>query len=167
MGNLYVIVGIVLILGVVLGLLSSKFGEDISDKKRQYKYQKKDYLLSRAEHQFFDVLVDALGDHYYVFPQIHLITLLDHKINGQNWRGAFRHIDEKSVDFVICDKSYIKPLVAIELDDKSHGTENRIERDEEVKRILQDAGVPLLRFENHGSFDKEEIKNRIINALGK
>jgi len=46
------------------------------------------------------------------------ITVLEHRIKGQDWKAAFRRINGKSVDFVICDKAYIKPLLAIELDGK-------------------------------------------------
>ncbi len=164
MGNLYLIIGVVLVAGLILGILSSRFKEDIEEKSL-YKYTRKDFLLSRAEHEFFDLLTEILGSTYYVFPQVHLITLLDHKIKGQSWRGAFRHIDEKSVDFVICDKNYIKPLLAVELDDRTHGYESRMIRDEEVNRILQDAQLPLLRFENHGNFNKDEIKNQLFSIL--
>jgi hypothetical protein len=101
--------------------------------KSPYNYKKKDFLMSRAEHEFFDILVEVAGNQYHVFPQIHLSTILDNKVVGQNWRGAFRHIDEKSVDFVICDKAYIKPILAIELDDKTHEREDRKGRDGEVE----------------------------------
>ncbi len=164
MGNLYLITGVVLVLGLVLGFLSHHFKDEVEEKSR-YTYLRKDFLLSRAEHEFFDLLTEIVGSNYYVFPQVHLITLLNHKIKGQNWRGAFRHIDEKSVDFVICDKNYIKPLLAIELDDRTHSYESRMLRDEEVNRILQDAHLPLLRFENHGNFNKEDIKNQIFPIL--
>lgn len=121
--------------------------------------------MSRAEREFFDILIGIVEDKYYVFPQIHLPTILDNKIIGQNWRGAFRHIDEKSVDFVICDKAYIKPIFVIELDDKTHKQDNRKERDEEVERILSEAGIPLLRFGNNGHFNNDEIKRVILEKL--
>lgn len=133
--------------------------------KPLYKYNKKDFLISRAEHEFFDILIEILGNQYYVFPQIHLIDILDNKIVGQNWKGAFSHINQKSVDFVICNKAYIKPLLAIELDDKSHNREDRKDRDSSVEQILKDAGMPLLRFGNNGNFDKEEIKRTILKNL--
>ncbi len=164
MGNIYLITGVVLLLGLFLGIFSSRFKEDIKEKSR-YKYLRKEFLLSRAEHEFFDVLNEIVGSNYYVFPQVHLITLLDHRIKGQNWRGAFRHIDEKSVDFVICDKNYIKPLLAIELDDRTHSYESRKLRDEEVSSTLQDAHLPLLRFKNHGNFNKEDIKSQLFSSL--
>jgi len=135
------------------------------EKKSIYNYKRKDFLMSRAEHEFFDILVSIVGNQYYVFPQIHLSTILDNKVVGQNWRGAFRHIDEKSVDFVICDKAYIKPLLAIELDDSTHDQENRRKRDIEVERILSNANLTLLRFGNNGHFDREEIKRTVLEKL--
>jgi len=113
----------------------------------------------------FDILVALVGNKYHVFPQIHLATILDHKIVGQNWVSAFRHIDEKSVDFVICDINYIKPLLAIELDDKTHESNVRKNRDAEVEQILSDAQIPLLRIENKGFFDKEIIATQLNNYL--
>lgn len=157
----------VVFLIIIIAVLKKYFPEAFSEKegKPLYNYKRKDFLMSWAEHEFFDILVEAVGDKYYVFPQIHLTNILDNKVVGQNWKGAFRHIDEKSVDYVICDKAYIKPLLAIELDDKTHGQENRRLQDGEVERILSKAGLPLLRFENHGNFNKEEVKYTVLERL--
>lgn len=161
---------IFVILMAVVFIVLNKFSPGIFNDeekviKSPYNYKKKDFLMSRAEHEFFDILVEVVGNQYHVFPQIHLSTILDNKVVGQNWRGAFRHIDEKSVDFVICDKAYIKPIIAIELDDKTHEREDRKGRDGEVERILKESGLSLLRFGNNGSFNKEEIKRLILEKL--
>lgn len=139
--------------------------EKVEKEKPKYKYKQKDFLITRAEHEFFDILIEILSDQYHVFTQVHLPTILEHKVVGQNWKGAFSHINGKSVDFVICDKTYIKPLLAIELDDNSHERPDRIERDSEVERMLQDAGMPLLRIQNKCSFNKEEIKSLISEKM--
>lgn len=127
----------------------------------EYKYERRDFLLTRAEHEFYDLLIKAVGHTYYVFTQVHLPTLVKHKINGQNWYGAFRHIDEKSVDFVLCDKVNIAPKLAIELDDQSHERLDRQKRDGEVERILREAGLPLLRMENLGQFNASDLAQEI------
>lgn len=159
----------VILMAVVFIILKKYFPDIFNEKegvsKSPYNYKKKDFLMSRAEHEFFDILVEVVGNQYYVFPQIHLSTILDNKVVGQNWRGAFRHIDEKSVDFVICDKAYIKPILAIELDDRTHEREDRKGRDGEVERILKESGLSLLRFGNNGSFNKEEVKRLILEKL--
>ena len=121
--------------------------------------------MNRAEHEFFDALIEAVGNRYYVFPQVHLSTILEHRIKGQDWRAAFRRINGKSVDFVICDKAYIKPLLAIELDGRSHDMEAVRQRDVDVERIFAGAELRLLRFANQGSPNREEVKRRISEAL--
>lgn len=159
----------VVLIAAIFVVLKKYFPDIFNEKekvsKSPYNYIKKDFLMSRAEHEFFDILIEVVGNQYYVFPQIHLSTVLDNKVVGQNWRGAFRHIDEKSVDFVICDKAYIKPILAIELDDRTHEREDRKGRDGEVERILNESKLALLRFGNNGSFNKEEIKHLILEKL--
>ena len=127
----------------------------------KYSYTKKDFFMSRAEHECYDALIEAVGHDYYVFAQVHLPTIVNHKTKGQSWQGAFSHINRKSVDFVLCDKSYISSKLVIELDDKSHQEEDRKIRDEELERILSEAGIPLLRLENHGHFDSMVIQKQI------
>lgn len=161
----YIFIGVVVVIIFVLKNIKNISPEKEERKKPLYKYNRKDFLISRPEHEFFNILVEILGNQYYIFTQVHLPTILDHKITGQNWKGAFSHINGKSVDFVVCDKAYLKPLLVIELDDKSHEREDRIDRDGVVEHMLQEAGTPLLRFSNNGSFNKEEIKNTIFGKL--
>jgi len=139
-------------------------GKDSLTSKK-YNYSKKDFIMTRAEHECFDALVKAVGEKYHVFPQVHLPSIVNNKVVGQNWKGAFKHINQKSVDFVLCDKAYLAPKLAIELDDKSHERADRIDRDGEVERILADAGLPLLRLENHGRFDPADLSRRIDESL--
>jgi very-short-patch-repair endonuclease len=130
-----------------------------------YRYGRKDFFMNRAEHEFFDALNSVLDGRYFVFPQVHLSTILEHRIKGQDWRAAFRRINGKSVDFVICDKTYIKPLLAIELDGRSHGVDAVRQRDADIEHIFVKAELPLLRFANHGSPNREEVKRRVLEAL--
>ncbi len=130
-----------------------------------YRYGRKDFFMNRAEHEFFDVLMNVVGNNYYVFPQVHLSTILEHRMKGQDWRAAFRRINSKSVDFVICDKAYIKPLLAIELDGRSHEADTVRQRDADIEHIFVKAELPLLRFANHGSPNRDEVKQRVVEVL--
>lgn len=65
----------------------------------------------------------------------------------------------------LCDKIYISPVLAIELDDKTHELPERQERDTEVERILKNAGVPLLRIQNGDQFDTNVISERVTRAI--
>lgn len=159
--NLYILIVIVIILFIALAILKAVVEHGEEREKPKYRYTRKQFFLSRAEHEFYDALIAAVGDKYHVFAQVHLPTIIDNKVKGQDWRAALAHINRKSVDFVLCDKAYISPKLAIELDDKSHGRPDRQERDREVERILADAGVPLLRITNNGRFDPTDLAQRI------
>ncbi len=159
--NIYILAAIVIVLFIALAILKAVVEGGEEREKPKYRYTRKQFFLTRAEHEFYNALIAAAGDKYYVFAQVHLPTILDNKVKGQDWRAALAHINRKSVDFVLCDKAYISPKLAIELDDKSHGRPDRQERDKEVERILADAGVPLLRIENKGRFDSADLAQRI------
>ena len=130
-----------------------------------YLYKRKQRFLTPSEHKLCDALTEAVGDRYYVFPQVHLASLVDEKIVGQSWLGAFRHIDEKSVDFVLCDRKDCAPKLAIELDDPSHLRPDRQERDREVERVLKSAGLPLLRLKGRGLTDCGALVKSVSEAI--
>jgi len=158
--NIYIIAAIVIGLAIILAIVKA-VTENTEGEKPKYRYNRKQFFLTRAEHECYDALIAAVGDKYHIFAQVHLPTILDNKVKGQDWRAALAHINRKSVDFVLCDKVYISPKLAIELDDKSHERPDRQERDQEVERILADAGIPLLRLENHGAFNPADFAEKI------
>lgn len=155
---------VVLILGA-LALFKFILNKYFCEKKKEYTYRAKEFFMTPAERDFLGVLESAMGERYQIFAQVHLSTIFDHKVIGQNWYGAFRHINEKSVDFVLCDPVNLKPLLAIELDDKSHDEESRQLRDEEVNQIFEKADLPLLRIQNQGHFDQIQISRSIYEKL--
>lgn len=159
----YVIVGIIIVIAITIAISRGCLAD--VEEKAKYRYNRKNFFLTRAEHECYDALVEAVGAEYRIFAQVHLPTLVDHTVRGQDWRAALAHINRKSVDFVLCDKAYLSPKLAIELDDKSHERPDRQERDREVERILREAGVPLLRIENHGNFNPSELSQRIKETL--
>lgn len=116
--------------------------------------------MTQTEAEFFVRLNQVVEERYFVFPQVHLSALLDHRVKGQDWRYAFRHINGKSVDFVLCDKQTLRPTYAIELDDKTHERNDRKKRDNEVERIFEEADLPLVRFAS-----KDVSESEIISAL--
>src|SRR5215469_13264717 len=95
------------IVAVVVAQLITRNTKRGGKRSVVYRYGRKTFFMNRAEHEFFDVLIEVVGNGYYVFPQVHLSTILEHRIKGQDWRAAFQRINGKSVDFVICDKAYI------------------------------------------------------------
>ncbi|MBQ9683965.1 DUF2726 domain-containing protein [Candidatus Saccharibacteria bacterium] len=168
-GNLITWIIIVAALGGIYAFVNLKFtdksGESEDIKKSSYRYYAKSYIMTQHEREFFKTLNEVLGSKWYVVPQVHLSTLLNHKVKGQNWKGAFQHINGKSVDFVLLSKETTKPICAIELDDSSHDRADRSARDDEVERIFKQANIPLARFRKTENLSKQDIVNTIALAI--
>lgn len=134
------------IIGVGVAIIGLLIIERILDSRRaKYQYRAKKHMMTRAEEKCFRKLQSDYGNKYYIVPQVHLSALLDHRVKGQSFRGAFAHINGKSVDFVLLDKNTLEVYCAVELDDPTHNREDRILRDKEVERIFAEAGVKLVR----------------------
>lgn len=157
--ELYIIIGLVVL---ALFLLSSVVSSASSKRKvfkdNIYSYTAKSLPMTRTETDFFVKLERAVSERYYVFPQVHLSAILDYKVKGQDWKYAFRHINGKSVDFVLCDRETLRPFYAIELDDYTHDAPDRKKRDAEVERIFDVADLPLVRFKNKDISEQDIIK---------
>lgn len=160
---------VVIIAGVIvswsIGGKGRKQGIYVNAKKFAYKYRRKEQLMTNYEAKFFRRLEKVAGDRYYIFPQVHLSSILDHKVKGQDWRAALSTIQRKSVDYVLCSREDLRITYAIELDDSSHDQDERVDRDRTVERILADSGVVLVRFRNSNEMSDEEIKNQFIKAV--
>lgn len=78
--------------------------------------------MTDTELILFHRLREALPDHY-IFTQVQLSQLVNIK-KGHSFQMWFGRISRMSVDFVVTDKLPIT-IVAIELDDKLHYTDEK------------------------------------------
>ena len=134
-------------------------------KKSQYKYYAKSYVMTSRDNECFKILNEIFSSKWFVVPQVHLSALLDYRVKGQNWNAAFRHINGKSVDFVLIGKESYKVICVIELDDSTHSRSDRIERDAEIERMFKESRIPLARICRFESMTKSEIAKVITDAI--
>ena len=163
----YIILGLIVFAVILLKLISANRSHKKKVfKNNVYRYTAKRSLMTNVETDFFRTLNRVAGGRYYVFPQVHLSAILDHKVKGQEWKYAFRHINGKSVDYVLCDKATLQPTYAVELDDYTHDQKDRRERDREVERIFAAANLPLVRFKDKNVSD-DDITQALMHARKK
>lgn len=169
MERLFALALVVFVVALVLKYLTARqrhsrssitWSVDEPPEKPLYAYTRKEYFMTRSEHACYKALVEVVGDRYFIFAQVHLPTIVSERIKGQDWRASRAHINRKSVDFVLCDKEFISPKLAIELDDSSHERLDRQERDREVERILQQSNLPLLRIT-----DTENLAQKVAEKI--
>jgi hypothetical protein len=128
-------------------------------------YRRKDFLLSKAERSFFDVLQQAMGQEYLLFAKIRVADLLWMPKGTDSRRSHFNKIQAKHIDFVLCDHDVVRPILAIELDDSSHGSATRQSRDAFVDEALRAARLPLLRVPCKPSYNLNDLKTQIHAAI--
>jgi len=164
---LWIIILIIACAGIAY--IEKKIDAEIDDsqiKKSRYRYYAKSYIMTARENECFKILNEIFGTKWFVIPQVHLSALLDHKVKGQNWKAAFRHINGKSVDYVLVGKESYRIICAIELDDSTHNRVDRKERDNEIERIFNEAKIPLARIGKFENMTKQEIAKSITDVVG-
>ncbi len=141
--------------------------ESVTDQNNQelYKYRLRKHIMTSREEYFYKMLCEIFQNRWYVLPQVGLSTLLNHEVSGQNWYGAFQHINRKTVDYVLLSKSDLSVVCAIELDDYTHDRRSRKQRDSEVERIFKSVNLPLVRFRNISNLSQQDIVNQIAAAI--
>jgi len=102
---------------------------------------------------------------YVVFPQIVLSNIVKVSSSRKEFWTYQNKINRKTIDFVIFEKQYLKPIVAIEYDGKTHNRSDRQERDAFVNRVLESVGIKSLHIRHQENINFEDIKNKINELL--
>ena len=145
------------VVNFIVDLLTGE-GKDEQARKAEFPYHLRDNFLSPAERSFFSVLRDVVGERAVLCPKVGLGDLFWVKHSDPSrFRIYTNKIDRKHVDFVLCDPVTLQPLVALELDDKSHERPDRQERDAFVDQVFKVAGLPLLHIPARRGYRTEEI----------
>lgn len=135
-------------------------------KRPRERYIKVESVFTPAELKFFKILIEILPE-YTVLGKVRVADII--KVDSKKARGKylkyFNKISRKHVDYLICDKETLTPIVAIELDDKTHEIKERMERDEFLEKAFSMASLPLIRFKVRQKYNREDIRNKITDVM--
>jgi Protein of unknown function (DUF2726) len=162
-GSVEVLVfGIVIVLSllVVLTILKRK-GTTIIKVPTFVGYRVRDKVMNDSEAVFFDLLSKELPAGFHVFPKMRIADILE-TIGGEGYIYRRNKILPKHIDFLICDSNF-KPVIAIELDGKSHDAPDRVSRDKFVDDLFENCNLKLIRVIVGGDF-KMAIQ-AIVNVI--
>lgn len=126
-------------------------------------YAKKS-LLSQYETKLYNILLELINcpdfSNLTIISKIRLADLIES--NNKYSYSDFNKIKSKHIDFALCDKHTLMPLLLIELDDNSHNQYERRQRDDFVNQSLVQSGYKVLRIKN---IDKERIKMQLYEII--
>ena len=120
-------------------------------------YQKS-WMFTYNEKEAYNKLkpiAEELG--YTVFAKVRLLDLVEPIKGNRKYKTYFYKIQAKHVDFVLCDERLVARCI-IELDDSSHQSEPRKERDDFVDKVVTSVGYKIIRVQAITDDIREQLK---------
>ena len=149
---LVLVVGVLAVLAIAFLVLKRRASSGTGDEPWPF-YAKKP--LSQPEQVLYHRLVAALPE-CIVLAQVQLSRVLGVK-KGFNLHEWNNRINRMSVDFLVCLKDSTV-VAAIELDDKTHEKQSRIEADAKKDKALSAAGIVIVRWNVSALPDENAIR---------
>ena len=119
-----------------------------------------DSLLTKYELSFWRRIEPHFRNHerYAIVTKIRIGDIVSVKGGTNRARfGMLMKINKKHVDYVIVERKTYKPLLIIELDDRSHLQKKRKQRDDFVDKVFNDAGIPILHVTKPAFLKSDDI----------
>lgn len=119
--------------------------------------RKENFWGSDIEKHIYKQMLDIGQEHLTILPHVSLGEIFKPTpCDEQNKKGREKYINLFHVDFLICEKESLTPLIGIEFDGKYHKHKEQQLRDAFKNELFRVQEIPLLRF------DYEEYKQGII-----
>lgn len=165
-------INVILVLALIFGAIYVIFGNKAKTQSQtaeeskaetektlpiQGAYQKS-WLFSYNEKDAYAKLqpiAEELG--YTVFAKVRLLDLLEPVRGNPKYKTYLYKIQAKHVDFVLCDAKLVARYI-IELDDSSHDTAKRKERDAFVDEVVQSVGYQIIHVRAIDESIRQQIK---------
>lgn len=146
--NSYLLLAIVIVGIIVCPVFRVlKTQSELPDKNLGKIPYRKRSLLTKNEYWFYKSLKETADKYGYgILTKIRLADLVE--VSGEADRSEymkyFAKIKAKHIDFILCKKENLYPELLIELNDNSHKAEDRIKRDEFVRKIAEKVGYKII-----------------------
>ncbi|MGB0906873.1 MAG: DUF2726 domain-containing protein [Maricaulaceae bacterium] len=130
-------------------------------------YSRSKSLFTPNELIFYRVLRKHLNDEYIIASMVRLADFIDvreHKLSAKpkSTTPNFNRISSKHADFLIIDL-FGKPLLWIELDNKSHNSRRAKKADKFKDELAHAIGLPMQRIKTGTDYNAiiKDIKSRL------
>jgi very-short-patch-repair endonuclease len=120
-------------------------------------------ILTKAESNFNEYLKKIIPSNLIINYKTRLADLIKQELIPEK---HLNKILQMHIDFILIDKNG-NVILAIELDDSSHNTQQAKERDAIKNDILEKANIPLLRVPNAIYYNLFVLKKSIQSKIKK
>ena len=130
----------------------------------------RDPLLSATETKFYQVLHAVAGQRVVICPKMRLADLFRVQAGDpkhKQYANFYRQIAHRSVDFVLCERYTLKPMLAIELYDHALPKGQRKQRDAFIDKVFKAGKMPILHLVAQEQYNTKSLAHRIAPYLTK
>ncbi len=130
----------------------------------------RDPLLSARETAFYQVLHAVAGQRVVVCPKMRLADLFYTQIGSapsKQYTNLYKQIARRSVDFVLCERYTLKPMLAIEFYDHKLTGGQRKKRDPFIDKVFKAGKLPILHLVAQDEYNTKALAHRIAPYLTK
>lgn len=132
---------------------------DINETSENLPYKKNEYFFTMNEKHLYSI-INKIAEkmNVVIFSKVRLADLIYIKSKSENYYTHWNKIKAKHIDFVICNKINYNILFVIELDDKSHERQDRIERDIFIDNALEAAKLPYFHIKVENNYNADYLE---------
>jgi|GEM_PF-266049 len=154
---------VLMVLLIAIAVIALK----LSDNTVSFPFSKKQQLFSSAERQFLQLIEAAVGNEFRVLCRVRLIDLvsLKNNTNKKIANGALLRAEGKQIDFVLCDRKDLSPVLAIDLVYGKVKDSQKIHRDYFVTSSLDAASIPHARIQVKAGYTLQQMRECIETKL--
>jgi hypothetical protein len=147
---------------VIVAVLASR----LNDNSFPFPFDSKKAIFTPAEKNFQNLIEQALGPKYRVLNRVRLsdVVTIRNGVSSRASQTAAKSAETKYLDFVICNRTSMKLLGAIDLVD-TQGRGYKIKKDWFVSGSLEAASIPHLRIKVKANYTLGEIRTCIQTRL--
>nr|WP_302597396.1 DUF2726 domain-containing protein [uncultured Cellulosilyticum sp.] len=121
---------------------------------------------SNTEKSIYKTIKDINNEVLLVLPHVSLNEIFEAKSDKKYEKSRRKYIKYYHVDFLICEKEHLTPLLGIEVDGKYHNDANQQLSDAFKNELFKHNNIPLLRI-NCSDYNLEQVIRDIKNILYK
>lgn len=136
-------------------MIESEAGE----KDGEFLYERKQSLVTKTEMEYLKCIKKILPENCLIQPQANLASFI-RRTDGAKFQNELY----RNVDFIVTDLSY-SPLFLVEINDQTHLTNDRKQRDKKVANICEEAGIPIIKLWTSYGVNQEYIQKRVLETL--
>lgn len=122
-------------------------------------------ILTKHEQSFYPTLLKAVAGDYQIMAKVRLRDIVRLENDPPERDRHLGRLSCRHIDFLLCEPLTLKPLLVVELDDKSHDKPFAKDNDRYKNELFINAGMPLLRVPDP-QIPPRQLRDKIDEALG-